>query len=151
MKNSSFMHFEMMFYRRQREIIRNFFRNYNLKFFEGALLISISHSPGANQGELSCRMLADESSVARSLRTLEKLELIYRTEDPENHRKKLVFPTKRATKLYGEFKNVFTDWNNLLYKGLSAEDIATLDELFSKLEKNFEQIDFDKVMKKLEK
>ncbi|MBA1395114.1 MarR family transcriptional regulator, partial [Lactobacillus sp. XV13L] len=111
MNSKSFLHFEIGFYRLKRRLLQEFLKPYNLKVFEGLLVTMVDARPGCSQGDIINYVMADEASVARGLRNLEDQELIVRHEDPNNHRKKLVYPTVQATKIYQALNNFLDNWD----------------------------------------
>ncbi|MBA1434235.1 MarR family winged helix-turn-helix transcriptional regulator [Bombilactobacillus bombi] len=151
MNSKSFLHFEIGFYRLKRRLLQEFLKPYNLKVFEGLLVTMVAARPGCSQGDIINYVMADEASVARGLRNLEDQELIVRHEDPNNHRKKLVYPTVQATKIYQALNNFLDNWDKVIFKDLNAQELQTLDELVLRVENDLKKVDYRQLIAELTK
>lgn len=146
MDSKSFLHFEIGFYRLKRRLLQEFLKPYNLKNFDSLLIAIVAAKPGCSQGAIINHVMADEASVARGLRNLENRGFIIRREDPNNHRKKLVYPTQQAEQFYQTLNNFLDNWNQIIFSDLPPQELQTLDQLISRIEENLKQVDYRQLL-----
>ncbi|AXX64027.1 MarR family transcriptional regulator [Bombilactobacillus bombi] len=149
MDSKSFLHFEIGFYRLKRRLLQEFLKPYNLKVFDGLLMTMVAARPGSSQSEIIKHVMADEASVARSLRNLENQKLIVRQEDPDNHRKKLVFPTQQAQKIFNALNSFLDEWDQVIFNDLTAQELETLDSLIKRVENDLKKVDYQQLIGEL--
>ena len=103
-----------------------------------AFLPMIFAHPGLSQDQLSREVRVDKSYTTRALNRLEKMELIRREPDPEQHRIKRVYPTERGMEIEAEFLAILKNLNAVLIKGLEEERVdqlrADLDQMIENME-----------------
>lgn len=92
--------------------------------------------PGLSQDELSRHMHVDKSYTARSVAKLEKMGLLERRPDPDNHRVKRVFLTHRAMDMEDEFFGVLKDWQSTLVKGIDPDELEIIRNGLDKMMEN---------------
>ena len=93
-------------------------------------LMTVLQSEGIVQEELTHSMFIDRAATARALQSLENAGLIRREEDPEDRRRKRVYPTKKAYALRPGLLDMLARHNQALFAGLSpAEQDQCLDML----------------------
>lgn len=151
MDSKSFLHFEIGFYRLKRLLLQEFLKPYNLKNFDSLLIAIVAAKPGCSQGAIINHVMADESSVARGLRNLENRGFIIRREDPNNHRKKLVYLTQQAEQFYQALNNFLNNWNQIIFRDLAPQELQTLNQLISRIEKDLKQVDYRQLLAELTK
>lgn len=89
--------------------------------------------PGRSQDELSTVLSVDKAATARAVAKLVKQGLLYREENPENKRQKLVFPTEKAKEIREDLHRELMAANQLMLDGLSKEEAEKFIELMSKV------------------
>ncbi|MCG8634768.1 MAG: MarR family transcriptional regulator [Desulfobacterales bacterium] len=81
---------------------------------------------GLSQDELSRQMRVDKSYTARAVAKLEKMGMVERRPDPDEHRIKRVFLAKRAREMELDVFNVLKGWHDTLVKGIDPEELAVI-------------------------
>ncbi|UQS84060.1 MarR family winged helix-turn-helix transcriptional regulator [Bombilactobacillus thymidiniphilus] len=140
MNGENFIHFSVILYRSKKKIMQYLLKDYNLNYFDGMLMLEVLHTPGVSQQRLAKIMLANESGVARGLRHLEKSAFINRQEDPDNRRRKLVFPTTKAKDFYHSFNKLVNWWNQKIFKNFSNQEIESLMDLLQRVENAWNEL-----------
>ncbi|BDR56000.1 MarR family winged helix-turn-helix transcriptional regulator [Xylocopilactobacillus apis] len=146
MNTKSFLRFEIGFYRLKRRLLQEFLKPYELKAFDSMLLVTVLMHPGCSQSDIIQHVMADETSIARGLRNLERQNLITRCEDPDNHRKKLVNPTTKAQEVFDEFNSFLKLWNQLIFKNFNEQEQNDLEKLISKMELNLKEMNYQELL-----
>lgn len=100
-------------------------------------LLSLFDEDGLTQTELSNRAAVDQSTMAHTLKRMERDGLIRREQDPDDRRCSKVLLTPRALELKGHLLNTATEVNARALDGLTAKEaeqlFATLDKLIANL------------------
>jgi len=97
----------------------------DLKPEQWGVLVMLWERGRATQDELAMALCVDKSSMSRILSVMGDCELIVRTVDPENERKKNVYATQRAAILREQGFMIATDVLARSLEGVSKEDAAT--------------------------
>lgn len=101
-------------------------------------LMTLLHSDGIVQEELSKLLFVDRAATARTLASLEKDGLVRREVDPNDRRKKRVYVTDKAHLLFPRILPIMDDLNEVLFAGLSREErkqfLVMLDRLIENLQ-----------------
>ena len=98
-------------------------------------ILQLVRHPGLNQDELSRKIFVDKSSVARQIRWLKEKGFVDRQIDPEDNRKRLLFPTQKAQAAYVEIEKYLDDWNLVLMEQFSEEEYEDIVDFLRKLAK----------------
>ncbi len=85
-------------------------------------IIAILEKGGQTQDELAASIHVNRAATARMLKNMENAGLITRTENLENRRQKLVWPTEKAEALVDDLLDVLTEHNDMLLAGFSREE-----------------------------
>jgi len=101
----------------------------------GFLIVSFFR-PGSSQDELSRFMHVDKSYTARAVAKLEKMGLMERKADPDEHRIKRVFLTQKALDMEDAFFGVLKDWNNTLVKDIDPSHLKIIRDGLDKMMEN---------------
>lgn len=81
---------------------------------------------GQSQDELSRNMQVDKSYTARAVAKLEKIGLVERRPDPEEHRMKRVFLTKTVREMEPDFFQVLKGWHEILVNEIDPGDLEII-------------------------
>ncbi len=100
------------------------------------ILTYVLERGSATQDEISQQQRTDPAATARALRALEKGGFISRCENPENRRKKLVFPSQKARDAAEELVAVLVKLEQQLYRNFSAEEKGNVLQLLDKMTEN---------------
>lgn len=92
--------------------------------------------PGLSQDELSRLIHVDKSYTARSLARLEKMGLVERRPDPQEHRVKRVFLTQKALDMEAAFLGVLKGWQDILVKDIHPDELKIIREGLDKMMDN---------------
>lgn len=128
--------------RRMRTINRcqNLFRSAHLhadlRAAHHMFVFRICHSPGSSQEQLAKDLYLEKSTVARALNTLEESGYISRTPNPEDKRQSLVFPTEKMHAILPEVHAVADEWNCLITRDISEEELAVFTSVLARIEKS---------------
>lgn len=102
-------------------------------------LFYICHHQGVSQDTLSDALFVNKSSVARRLAYLEKQEYVTRTPDPKDRRVLLVSPTPKALALLPLLREMSHEWNEIITRGFTEEEIGIFSELVARAYANAQQ------------
>lgn len=120
-------------HRKTQAFMRDAFSDLDVPFIDAIVLICVYENPGWTQDEIAGDLVVDPADVARRLRRLEALDLVYREPDPDNKRRKNVFPTEKALAYRQRFDSAVRYWNDLTFEGLSEDEIDTLYSILFKM------------------
>lgn len=93
---------------------------------------------GVSQDELSRRMRVDKSYTARALAKLEKMGMVQRRPDPDEHRKKLVFLSRKSRDMEPQFFAMLKNWHQVLIRDISPNDLAVIQAGMDRMINNAE-------------
>ncbi len=100
------------------------------------LFHSICRAPGRTQEELARDIRLNKSTLSRALASLEEKGFIERKEDPEDKRALLIYPTEKMLSLHPVVREISAEWNALISRGISDEEMAVFSSVIEKMEKN---------------
>lgn len=110
-------------------------------------LMKILNAPGIVQEDLTNHLCLDRASTARALQSLESSGFVYRTEDPQDRRRKNVYPTPKAKNLQPEMIEILKACNDMLLAGFTAEEqtllMSLLDRIIDNLHRNLNRPRYD--------
>ena len=106
-----------------------------------------NHSEGINQDMLAKKVYVNKSNVARNIKALEEEGYIKRIINEEDKRAYKVYPTDKAYEVLPFIKDAMTHFNKIITKGLSDDEVMTLESLLTKvainassyIEENYEE------------
>ena len=99
-------------------------------------LLALCREPGITQDRLAKEIYIDKSVVARKLANLEKNGYVRRESDPDDKRVLRVYPTEKTLSLQPAIRVTLDDWNELIARGFSEEEKATLEALLIRIMEN---------------
>jgi DNA-binding MarR family transcriptional regulator len=111
-------------------------REYDLTFGEQVIIMFLSAHDNVNQDTISKAYLIDKGMVAKTLNKLEQKGFIMRKQNPENKRENIVSLTQKGIDILNYMSTILEEWNEVLYKGMSEEEIADVKRLTGKMEEN---------------
>lgn len=111
-------------------------REYDLTFGEQIILMFISAHENVNQDTISKAFKIDKGMVAKTLNKLEQKGYIMRKQNPDNKRENIISLTQQGTDILIHMSTVLKEWNDILYEGMSKEDIAYVTKLIEKMAEN---------------
>lgn len=85
---------------------------------------------GMSQEKIACSVCVDKSSLSRVLDVLERRKLVYRKRDPDDARRKILYPTEEAAILKPAVNNFARQYTEEIFQDISkAEHQCCLDVL----------------------
>ncbi|MBR2491116.1 MAG: MarR family transcriptional regulator [Ruminiclostridium sp.] len=81
------------------------------------------------------------STVSSLLNTLERKGLIQRVSVPRDARLKKLILTKDAVNIGAYVQKAFADMDALMFRGVSAEELAALDTILDKVQQNLHDLE----------
>ncbi len=93
---------------------------------------------GVSQDELSQYMRVDKSYTARALAKLEKMGMVERRQDPDEHRIKRVFLSRKSRQIETQFFKMLKNWHNTLIKDIDPEHLAIVQAGMDQMIENAE-------------
>ena len=112
----------------------------NLGFGAGdyPFLALLFFEEGVSQDELSRRMRVDKSYTARALAKLEKMGMVQRRPDPDEHRKKLVFLSQKSRDMETTFFAMLKNWHQVLIRDIPPDDLPVIQSGMDRMIENAE-------------
>ena len=107
-----------------------------LEVGEMPFLVQVCRHPGCNQESISCRVRMDKGTVARGICRLEQRGLIIRTPLEDDRRVNQLFATEEGKKVYQSCEKIFVRYHEMLYEGLSEEEINQAVDLLIRMKQN---------------
>lgn len=111
------------------------FQDKGISGCQTSYIMQVVWRPGLSQEDLSKLLLVNKSTVARHVSQLEKSGFIIRELDPEDQRKKRLYPSEKAKAIYEEIIDYLEDWNNLLLQDFTEAEAEMISEALRKISK----------------
>ena len=109
---------------------------YDLNAGEQAILMYLIGHEESNQESIAKFYMLDKGSIARTLAKLESKGFIERKINDENQREKVITLTQKSKDIKNVLTDLLTDWNDVMYEGISEEDIKRFELITSKIAVN---------------
>lgn len=93
---------------------------------------------GVSQDELSRYMRVDKSYTARALAKLEKMGMVERHPDPDEHRIKRVFLSQKSRQIETQFFKMLKKWHGTLIQDINPEHLAIVQAGMDQMIENAE-------------
>lgn len=114
-------------------------KEYDLTFGEQVIIMYLATHENVNQDTISKTYQIDKSIIAKTLSKLEQKEVIIKKQNPANKRENLISLSQSADYILDRMKETLEEWNTVLFKGMSQDEIETVYRLTAKMEENVEQ------------
>ena len=111
-------------------------KEHDLTFGEQVILLFLSKHENVNQDTISKEYMIDKGMVAKTLHKLEKKGFIRREQNPENKRENIISLTQNGIEVLNNINAMFREWHEILYEGISQDEIAIMKRLTEKMAKN---------------
>ena len=111
-------------------------QEYEISSAEHSIVTFLFDNKNVNQDTISKHFNLDKGTVAKTLTRLEQKGLISREVNPENHREKIISLTQTAVTKSSIMCEVLNDWDELLYDGISQEEIDLFTSIIKKMARN---------------
>ena len=96
----------------------------------------LSKNENVNQEAISKRYMIDKGMVAKTLSKLEEKGFIIREQNPDNKRENLISLTEKGVFILDNIHSTLDEWNDILMKDMSQDEINYLKNLTRKMAKN---------------
>lgn len=93
------------------------------------LLLYLYEHDQSSQEDIVDYFLLDKGTIARTLQKLESKELIVRTVNENDQRKKLIRVTEKGYSLKVECTNLVLNWHTMMLKDLPEDDIKVFNRV----------------------
>lgn len=103
-----------------------------------AQLLALYEREGLTQSQLCDEVRIDQSTMAHTLRRMERDGLIERIPDPADGRRALVMLTERTRDLQSSLEQAAQEVNAVATRGFTADEVATCLELVTRMISNLE-------------
>lgn len=111
-------------------------KDYDLSFGEQVIIMFLSANKNVNQDTISKRYMIDKGMIAKTLNKLEDKGFVMREQNPNNKRENFVSLTQKGTDILEIMDSVLKEWNEIVYAGMSTEEIDSLKRLTGKMAAN---------------
>ena len=111
-------------------------KEFDLTFGEQSIIMFLSKNENVNQEAISKRYMIDKGMVAKTLSKLEEKGFIIREQNPDNKRENLISLTEKGVFILDNIHSTLDEWNEILMKDMSQDEINYLKNLTRKMAKN---------------
>lgn len=111
-------------------------KEHELSFGEQIIIMFLSANENVNQEAISKKYMIDKGMVAKTLDKLEQKGFIRRLQNPENKRENIISLQQKGIDILSDMGDVLKEWNEILYAGMSEEEIACVKRLTGKMVDN---------------
>ncbi len=106
---------------------------------QAGILYTLLKEDRLNQKELSSRCHMDTTTMSRNIDNLEKLELLKREMNPESRRSVIICLTEKGREKALNIREMFNDFESILRKDISEEDMEFFKGILAKICENLEE------------
>ncbi len=146
--NKKIIHQLINFAVKHRRIMQNYLDKTGVYHAQHRLLMEISRNPNASQKDIARSMDVSASTVAVSLKKLEKGGYINKEMDEGDNRLNKITITEKGNKVVEQSKQIFDSVDRKVFEGFTDEEKTTLLVLLQKLNANLvrmeDEIRFEK-------
>lgn len=104
-------------------------KEFDLSFGEQVIIMFLSQHENVNQDTISKRYMIDKGMIAKTLNKLEQKGFIMRKQNPNNKRENIISLTQKGTDILNNMGDILKEWNEILYEGMSEEEITCVKRL----------------------
>lgn len=101
-----------------------------------SILMACKANPSANQREIAAAVGIEGATLTHHLNGMESDGLLTRHRDPANRRVHVIELTERGEEAFDRMRGAAAAFDRRLRAGITAEDVARLRELLSRLREN---------------
>ena len=109
-------------------------------FPEQLVLMCLKAHGSSNQERIAAFLDIDKGAIAKTIAKLEKKQLVAREANPNNRRENKVVLQPAAEDVLAELHDSYTEFENTLFAGFSAEEIKQLEHLIALAAHNVSEI-----------
>jgi len=146
--NKQIIHQLINFNMKHRRIMQSYLDETGVYQAQHRLLMEISRNPNASQKEVAKIMDVSASTIAVSLKKLEKGGYIKRETDEDDNRLNKITLTEKGKKVVDQSKQIFRLTDQKVLQGLTEDEKYTLYVLLQKLDVNLTRMEDELKSKK---
>lgn len=120
-------------YRQHILYLKHNVEKHNITPAEHQIIMKLYHDGQKTQHEIAESFYITEGTVARTIRNLEKKEIIQRQVDENNRRQNFISLTEKGKDIAQEIKNIEKQWEANTCNFLSEEDLDSFKKLLYKI------------------
>lgn len=111
-------------------------KEHEIGFPEQIVLMYVSKYKNINQEAIARHYVVDKGAIAKTVGKLELKGYIERHPNPENKRENLLSMTEQGNKVIGTMSEIFGNWNERLYEGISKEEKELVERITKQMADN---------------
>ena len=111
----------------------DYMEQFGLKGCHANYIMALCENPGVSQEQLSKRLYANKSNIARQIVALEENGYVYRENDASDKRTLHVYPTEKAWGLLPLIREKQDEWDSFITKDLTEEEIVQARTILKKM------------------
>lgn len=104
-------------------------QEYELGLPEQIIIMYLSSIDKVNQDTIAKHFMIDKGAIAKTLNKLENKGLIYRSENKDNKREKLISISEKGKTILEYMGKILEEWNQHLTEDLNEEDIQNMQRI----------------------
>lgn len=97
------------------------------------IVMEFLQNPGSSQDEISSSLGIDKAATARSLASLEKSGFVTRSENKDNRRQKLVYPTEKSIGIEKQLRSILDGSKDKFFKNFTEEEQKEAIDILSRM------------------
>ena len=113
----------------------SYMEQFGLKGCHARYIMALCEEPGISQEQLTKRLYADKSNIARQIAVLEESGYVRRENDATDKRILHVYPTEKALELLPLIREKQEQWDEFVTKDLTEEEIAQARVILQKMKR----------------
>lgn len=111
-------------------------KEYDLSFGEQVIIMFLATQSKVNQDTISKKYMIDKGMIAKILTRLERKGIILREQNLQNRRENIISLTQKGKDMLDQMDAILKEWNQIIYEGMSSEEIECLKRLTNKMVQN---------------
>jgi MarR family transcriptional regulator, organic hydroperoxide resistance regulator len=116
--------------------IKNQLEPYNLAPEQNLVMMLLWEKDGLTQNEIAEQLIKDKTNIARMVFNLEQKGFIRRVCPENNRRSLIVYLTEEGKQLGNHIIPLTEEFNNLVNKGITNEELNVLKKILTKISNN---------------
>ena len=111
-------------------------KKYDMNFGEEVIVMYLAANSGINQEAIAKHFMIDKGAIAKSINRLEEKQYIIKKQNPDNKRENLLWLSEKGMEIIEEMRGILEEWNALLYKDMTEEEVETVNGLIDRMAGN---------------
>ena len=111
-------------------------KEFDLSFGEQIIIMYLATHDNVNQETISKTYMIDKGMIAKTIDKLEKKGFVMRKQNPDNKRENIITLKQKGNEILSNMSAVYKEWNEILYDGISEDEIEYLKCLTGKMVDN---------------